>query len=39
MRKGGRRELTHPGRVGLRRPGLPAYNIGPNECLRFIIDL
>ena len=38
MRKGGRRELTIPAELAYGAQGSPP-NIGPNECLRFIIDL
>ena len=38
MRKGGRRELTIPADLAYGADGSPP-NIGPNECLRFIIDL
>ena len=38
MRKGGRRELTIPAEMAYGAQGSPP-NIGPNETLRFIIDL
>jgi peptidylprolyl isomerase len=38
MRKGGRRELTIPAELAYGAQGSPP-KIGPNECLRFIIDL
>jgi FKBP-type peptidyl-prolyl cis-trans isomerase len=38
MRKGGRRELTIPAELAYGAQGSPP-SIGPNECLRFIIDL
>jgi peptidylprolyl isomerase len=38
MRKGGRRQLTIPAELAYAAQGSPP-NIGPNECLRFIIDL
>ena len=38
MRKGGRRQLTIPADMAYGAQGSPP-NIGPNECLRFIIDL
>ena len=38
MRKGGRRELTIPAEIAYGAQGSPP-NIGPNESLRFIIDL
>jgi peptidylprolyl isomerase len=38
MRKGGRRQLTIPADLAYGAQGSPP-NIGPNECLRFIIDL
>jgi peptidylprolyl isomerase len=38
MRKGGRRQLTIPAELAYAAQGQPP-NIGPNECLRFIIDL
>jgi FKBP-type peptidyl-prolyl cis-trans isomerase len=38
MRKGGRRELTIPADLAYGAQGSPP-KIGPNECLRFIIDL
>jgi peptidylprolyl isomerase len=38
MRKGGRRQLTIPAELAYGAQGSPP-NIGPNECLRFIIDL
>jgi peptidylprolyl isomerase len=37
MRKGGRRELTIPADQAYGAQGSPP--IGPNECLRFVIDL
>jgi peptidylprolyl isomerase len=37
MRKGGRRELTIPADQAYGAQGKPP--IGPNECLRFVIDL
>src|SRR4051812_24279208 len=37
MRKGGRRELTIPAAQAYGAQGQPP--IGPNECLRFIVDL
>ena len=38
MRKGGRRQLTIPADLAYGAQGSPP-DIGPNECLRFIIDL
>jgi peptidylprolyl isomerase len=38
MQKGGRRELTIPADLAYGAQGSPP-NIGPNECLRFIVDL
>jgi peptidylprolyl isomerase len=38
MQKGGRRELTIPADRAYGAQGSPP-NIGPNECLRFIVDL
>ena len=38
MQKGGRRELTIPAEMAYGAQGSPP-NIGPNECLRFIVDL
>jgi len=38
MRKGGRRQLTIPAELAYGAQGSPP-NIGPNECLRFIVDL
>ena len=38
MRKGGRRMLTIPPELAYGAQGSPP-NIGPNECLRFIVDL
>jgi len=38
MRKGGRRQLTIPADLAYGAQGSPP-KIGPNECLRFIIDL
>ena len=38
MRKGGRRELTIPAELAYGAQGSPP-DIGPNECLRFIVDL
>jgi peptidylprolyl isomerase len=38
MRQGGRRELTIPADLAYGAQGSPP-KIGPNECLRFIIDL
>ena len=38
MRKGGRRQLTIPAELAYGAEGSPP-KIGPNECLRFIIDL
>ena len=38
MRKGGRRELTIPAELAYGAQGSPP-DIGPNEALRFIIDL
>ena len=38
MRKGGRRELTIPADLAYGAQGSPP-TIGPNECLRFIVDL
>jgi peptidylprolyl isomerase len=38
MRKGGRRQLTIPADMAYGAQGSPP-KIGPNECLRFIIDL
>lgn len=38
MRKGGRRELTIPADQAYGAQGSPP-SIGPNECLRFVIDL
>jgi len=38
MRKGGRRQLTIPAELAYAAQGSPP-DIGPNECLRFIIDL
>jgi peptidylprolyl isomerase len=38
MRKGGRRELTIPAELAYGANGRPP-EIGPNECLRFIVDL
>ncbi len=38
MRQGGRRELTIPAEMAYGAQGSPP-NIGPNEALRFIIDL
>ena len=38
MRKGGRRQLTIPAEMAYGAEGRPP-EIGPNECLRFIIDL
>jgi peptidylprolyl isomerase len=38
MRKGGRRQLTIPAELAYGAEGSPP-SIGPNECLRFIIDL
>jgi peptidylprolyl isomerase len=38
MRQGGRRELTIPAELAYGAQGRPP-DIGPNECLRFIVDL
>ena len=38
MRKGGRRELTIPADMAYGAQGQPP-SIGPNECLRFVIDM
>jgi peptidylprolyl isomerase len=38
MRKGGRRQLTIPADMAYGAQGSPP-KIGPNECLRFIIDM
>ena len=38
MQKGGRRELTIPADLAYGAQG-PPPNIGPNEALRFIVDL
>jgi peptidylprolyl isomerase len=38
MRKGGRRELTIPAEMAYGAQGQPP-SIGPNECLRFVVDL
>ena len=38
MRKGGRRELTIPAELAYGAQGQPP-DIGPNECLRFTVDL
>ena len=38
MRKGGRRELTIPAELAYGAQGSPP-SIGPNECLRFVIDM
>jgi peptidylprolyl isomerase len=38
MRKGGRRELTIPADQAYGAQGSPP-SIGPNECLRFVIDM
>ena len=38
MRKGGRRELTIPAEMAYGAAGSPP-SIGPNECLRFVVDL
>lgn len=38
MRKGGRRQLTIPANLAYAAQGSPP-KIGPNECLRFIIDM
>jgi peptidylprolyl isomerase len=38
MRKGGRRQLTIPAELAYGAQGSPP-KIGPNECLRFIIDM
>jgi peptidylprolyl isomerase len=38
MRKGGRRELTIPAEMAYGAQGSPP-SIGPNECLRFVIDM
>jgi peptidylprolyl isomerase len=38
MQKGGRRELTIPAELAYGAQGSPP-SIGPNECLRFIVDL
>jgi peptidylprolyl isomerase len=38
MQKGGRRELTIPSDLAYGAQGSPP-SIGPNECLRFVIDL
>ena len=38
MQKGGRRELTIPAELAYGAQGSPP-DIGPNECLRFIVDL
>jgi peptidylprolyl isomerase len=38
MRKGGRRQLTIPANLAYGAQGSPP-KIGPNECLRFIIDM
>jgi peptidylprolyl isomerase len=38
MREGGRRQLTIPAELAYGAQGSPP-SIGPNECLRFIIDL
>ena len=38
MRKGGRRQLTIPAEMAYGAQGSPP-SIGPNECLRFIVDL
>jgi peptidylprolyl isomerase len=38
MRKGGRRQLTVPAEMAYGAQGSPP-KIGPNECLRFIVDL
>jgi len=38
MRKGGRRQLTIPAELAYGAQGSPP-SIGPNECLRFVIDM
>ena len=38
MQKGGRREITIPAELAYGAQGSPP-DIGPNECLRFIVDL
>jgi peptidylprolyl isomerase len=38
MRKGGRRQITIPADLAYGAQGSPP-DIGPNECLRFIIDM
>jgi FKBP-type peptidyl-prolyl cis-trans isomerase len=38
MRKGGRRQLTIPADMAYGAQGSPP-KIGPNECLRFIVDM
>jgi peptidylprolyl isomerase len=38
MRKGGRRQLTIPAELAYGAQGSPP-KIGPNECLRFVIDM
>jgi peptidylprolyl isomerase len=38
MKVGGRRELTIPAELAYGAQGQPP-DIGPNECLRFIVDL
>jgi peptidylprolyl isomerase len=38
MRKGGRRQLTIPANLAYGAQGSPPQ-IGPNECLRFIVDM
>ena len=38
MRKGGRRQLTIPAEMAYGAQGQPP-KIGPNECLRFIVDM
>jgi peptidylprolyl isomerase len=38
MRKGGRRQLTIPAEMAYGAQGSPP-KIGPNECLRFIVDM
>jgi peptidylprolyl isomerase len=38
MRKGGRRQLTIPAELAYGAQGSPP-KIGPNECLRFIVDM
>ena len=38
MRKGGRRQLTIPAELAYGAQGSPP-KIGPNECLRFVVDM